>query len=182
MLVSDDLEALADIKRLLDDQDGILNLPSLPHIVELTFHKAIEMKDLLEMFLGVSSSDVGVGGLGGMIGGSAQNAIGRIAGQTVCGGDSGAVASDLLTGEVRIDTDALKNVLLVKANPLDHETIMEYVKYFEIVTALIKTRYWMVEPTPFELTTKTPQHCLRSPRHNFPAISLVMYHIVHNII
>ena len=141
MIVSDDLKALAEIKRLLDEQEEFLNRPSLPSIIELKYRKAIEMKDLLEMFLGLQSggSGGGGGGLGGMIGGLAQNAIGGMAGQMVggllggggAGGDDGVVASDLLTGDVRIDADALKNVLLVQANAVDLETIMEYINYFD---------------------------------------------------
>lgn len=140
MIVTDDLKALAEIKRLLDEYEEVINRPALPTIVELKHRKAVEMKDLLEMFLGLKSSDSGGGGggLGGMLGGMAQNAIGGMAGQMLGGlmnsgggGDSVTVASDLLTGDVRIDADALKNVLLVQANPVDMETIMEYVNYFD---------------------------------------------------
>lgn len=142
MIVSDDLKALAEIKRILDDQEELLNKPGLPTIIELKHRKAVEMKDLLQMFLGISSGDSGGGGgggLGGMLGGMAQNAIGGMAGQMVGGllggggggGDTGVVASDLLTGDVRIDADALKNVLLVQANPIDMATIMEYINYFD---------------------------------------------------
>lgn len=141
MIITDDLKALAEIKRLLDEHEEMINRPSLPTIIELKHRKAIEMKDLLEMFLGLSSDGGGGGGggLGGMLGGMAQNAIGGMAGQMIGGlmgggggtADSGVVASDLLTGDVRIDADALKNVLLVQANPIDMETILEYINYFD---------------------------------------------------
>lgn len=141
MIISDDLKALAEIKRMLDDHDEALNRPGLPTIIELKHRKAIEMKDLLEMFLGLSSGDSGGGGgggLGNLVGGMAQNALGGVAGQMVGGllgggggGDSRVTTSDLLTGDVRIDADALKNVLLVQANPIDLETIMEYINYFD---------------------------------------------------
>ncbi|MEC9091903.1 MAG: hypothetical protein VX438_04300 [Planctomycetota bacterium] len=142
MIISDDLKALAEIKRLLDENEAILNRPSLPTIVELRHRKAVEMKDLLEMFLGLSSGSSGGGGgggLGGLVGGMAQNALGGVAGQMVgglLGGgggglDTGVTASDLLTGDVRIDADALKNVLLIQANQIDMDTILEYINYFD---------------------------------------------------
>lgn len=142
-IISDDLAALAEIKNFLKDQEEILDRPGLPTIIELKYRKAVEMKDLLKMFLGLSSDSGGggggAGGIGGMIGGMAQNAIGGAAGQMLGGllggggggGDTGVTASDLLTGDVRIDADAQKNVLLVQANEIDLETILEYVNYFD---------------------------------------------------
>ena len=47
------------------------------------------------------------------------------------GGDSSITTSELLTGDVKIDADALKNVLLVQANGVDMDTIMNYIDYFD---------------------------------------------------
>jgi len=94
------------------------------------------------MFLGLSSdsSGGGGGGLGGMLGGLAQNAIGGAAGQMLGGlmggggggGGSTATTSDMLTGDASIAADAQLNVLVVSANDVDFDLIMQYVDYFDV--------------------------------------------------
>ena len=66
LVISDDLEMLAAIEQWLKETEAPTTA-GLPRIVELKFRKAVEMKDLLEMFLGLSSdsSGGGGGGLGG---------------------------------------------------------------------------------------------------------------------
>ena len=141
LVISDDLEMLAAIEQWLKETEPPTTA-GLPRIVELKFRKAVEMKDLLEMFLGLSSdsSGGGGGGLGGMLGGLAQNAIGGAAGQMLGGlmggggggGGSTATTSDMLTGDASIAADAQLNVLVVSANDVDFDLIMQYVDYFDV--------------------------------------------------
>lgn len=141
LIISDDREMLAAIDAWLQESDGGDPGPEMPRIVELKFRKAVEMKDLLEMFLGLSSdsSGGGAGGLGGMLGGLAQNAIGGATGQLLGGlmgggggGGSTVTTSDMLTGDASIAADAQLNVLVVSANDADFELIMQYVDYFDV--------------------------------------------------
>ena len=140
LIISDDREMLAAIDAWLQETQGEPG-PEMPRIVELKFRKAVEMKDLLEMFLGLSSdsSGGGGGGLGGMLGGLAQNAIGGAAGQMLGGlmgggggGGSTVTTSDMLTGDASIAADAQLNVLVVSANDTDFDLIMQYVDYFDV--------------------------------------------------
>ncbi len=141
LVISDDLEMLAAIEQWLNETEPPTTA-GLPRIVELKFRKAVEMKDLLEMFLGLSSDSGGGGGggLGGMLGGLAQNAIGGAAGQMLGGlmggggasGGSTVTTSDMLTGDASIAADAQLNVLVVSANDVDFDLIMQYVDYFDV--------------------------------------------------
>ena len=136
VLVGEDMEALDDIEQMMLQQLNELAATGDLALFLLKHRNANEAKDLLEMYLGISSGGGGGGGsaLGSLLGGAMSNAVGGAAGDMI-GGLLGGGGSSLGAGggiyepegPVSIVPDVKNYNIMVRASAADMTMIRQLV-------------------------------------------------------
>lgn len=138
---SADLDAADDMEELINSLLKNTSAGELPTFFYLKYAKADEAKELLDKFLGISSSGGGGGGgLGGMFGGMMSNMLGGAAGDMVsgllgggAGGSSSAATAEWLesTNIKTIEDVRLNTIAVVGATTNDLEMISQFIDYID---------------------------------------------------
>jgi hypothetical protein len=119
IIESQDLDAADDLEDLIN---SILKQSSdgeLPTVFYLKYAKADEAKDLLDKFLGISSSSGGGGGgLGGMFGGMMSNMIGGPGGDMLSGILGGGGSSSGTATAEWLESTSIQTLIDVRLNTL----------------------------------------------------------------